>query len=56
MKYVFYIIGILLLTLGLSFTIQSNLGTSPFDAVLVGLARNVGLTVGIFKLSVFIKS
>lgn len=50
MKYVFYIIGILLLTLGLSLTIQSNLGTSPFDAVLVGLARNVGLTVGSWEI------
>ena len=46
MKYIFYVIGILLLTLGIAFTIQSNLGTSPFDAVLVGLSENVGLTVG----------
>ncbi|MFC7686397.1 YitT family protein [Ureibacillus sp. GCM10028918] len=46
MKYGFYIFGILILTLGISFTIQSNLGTSPFDALLVGLSNNVGLTVG----------
>jgi len=46
MKYIFYVIGILLLTLGIAFTIQSDLGTSPFDAVLVGLSENVGLTVG----------
>lgn len=46
MKYIFYVIGILLLTLGIAFTIQSDLGTSPFDAVLVGLSINVGLTVG----------
>ncbi|MGK7377356.1 YczE/YyaS/YitT family protein [Planococcus sp. 1R117A] len=46
MNFLFYIIGILLLTLGIAFTIQSDLGTSPFDAVLVGLAEKLGLTVG----------
>jgi len=46
MKYVFYVLGIFILTLGISFTIQSDLGTSPFDALLVGLSENVGLTVG----------
>lgn len=46
MKYIFYVIGILLLTLGISLTIQSDLGTSPFDALLVGLSKSVGLTVG----------
>jgi uncharacterized membrane protein YczE len=42
MKYVFYVLGILILTLGISFTIQSDLGMSPFDALLVGLSLNVG--------------
>lgn len=46
MKYVFYVIGIFILTFGISLTIQSNLGTSPFDALLVGLSQNIGLTVG----------
>lgn len=50
MKYAFYVIGILLMTLGISFTIQSNLGTSPFDALLVGLSVNVGLTVGSWEI------
>jgi uncharacterized protein len=49
-KYVFYVIGILLLSLGIAFTIQSNLGTSPFDALLVGLSMNVGLTVGSWEI------
>lgn len=49
-KYVFYVLGILLLTLGISFTIQSDLGTSPFDAVLVGLYIKVGLTVGSWEI------
>lgn len=50
MRYVFYVIGILILTLGISFTIQSDLGTSPFDALLVGLSKNVGLTVGSWEI------
>ena len=49
MKYVFYVLGILILTLGISFTIQSDLGTSPFDALLVGLSLNVGLLWGVGK-------
>ncbi|WP_129691435.1 YczE/YyaS/YitT family protein [Gottfriedia acidiceleris] len=50
MKYVFYVLGILILTLGISINIQSNLGTSPFDALLVGLSQNVGLTVGSWEI------
>jgi uncharacterized protein len=50
LNYVFYVLGILLLTLGISFTIQSDLGTSPFDALLVGLSMNVGLTVGSWEI------
>lgn len=50
MKYVFYVVGILILTLGISLTIQSNLGTSPFDALHVGLSKNVGLTVGSWEI------
>nr|WP_206699497.1 YitT family protein [Bacillus atrophaeus] len=49
-KYTFYVLGILILTLGISFTIQSDLGTSPFDAVVVGLSKNVGLTVGSWEI------
>ncbi|MGG4217893.1 YitT family protein [Paenibacillus jamilae] len=50
MKYVFFVIGIFILSLGISFTIQSDLGTSPFDALLVGLSANVGLTVGSWEI------
>ncbi|ODG92525.1 hypothetical protein BED47_18970 [Gottfriedia luciferensis] len=49
-KYVFYVLGILILTLGISINIQSNLGTSPFDALLVGLSKNMGLTVGSWEI------
>ncbi|MBP0723642.1 YitT family protein [Bacillus sp. RG28] len=49
-KYIFYGLGILILTLGISFTIQSDLGTSPFDALLVGLSIRIGLTVGSWEI------
>ncbi|MEH7123692.1 YitT family protein [Bacillus sp. JJ1773] len=50
MKYVYFVLGILILTFGISLTIQSDLGTSPFDALLVGLSINVGLTVGSWEI------
>lgn len=50
MKYVCYVLGIFILTLGISLTIKSNLGTTPFDALLVGLSKNVGLTVGSWEI------
>jgi uncharacterized protein len=49
-KYAIYVGGILLLTLGIALTIQSNLGASPFDALLVGLSLNVGLSVGSWEM------
>ncbi|MGG4411069.1 YitT family protein [Niallia taxi] len=53
MKYVIYVFGILILTLGISFTIHSDLGTSPFDALLVGLS-NKTLTVGSWEILIAI--
>ncbi|PAF32589.1 YitT family protein [Paenibacillus sp. 7516] len=50
MKYVFFCVGILILTLGISLTIHSDLGTSPFDALLVGLSVQVGLSVGSWEI------
>ncbi|QQD81535.1 YitT family protein [Bacillus siamensis] len=50
MKYVFYILGIIILTFGISVTIQSDLGTSPFDALIVGLSVHAGLTVGSWEI------
>ncbi|WLR51842.1 YitT family protein [Bacillus tianshenii] len=51
-KFILYISGLLILTLGISLAIQSRLGTSPFDALLVGLYRTVGLTVGSWEIIV----
>ncbi|SHM93834.1 YczE/YyaS/YitT family protein [Gracilibacillus kekensis] len=48
----YYISGIILLTLGISLTIQSHLGTSPFDALLVGLYRTFGLSIGSWEIVV----
>ncbi len=50
MKYVIYVLGLLILTLGIALTIHSNLGTSPFDALLVGLSQKIGLTVGSWEI------
>ncbi|MMZ49759.1 hypothetical protein D1872_114640 [compost metagenome] len=49
-QYRIYVLGILILTLGITLTIQSDLGTSPFDALLVELSPNAGLTVGSWEI------
>ncbi|SDK06570.1 YczE/YyaS/YitT family protein [Sediminibacillus albus] len=51
-EFPFYIIGIILLTLGIALTIISQLGASPFDALLVGLYRTFGLTIGSWEIVV----
>ncbi|WP_058306805.1 YczE/YyaS/YitT family protein [Gracilibacillus massiliensis] len=50
--FIYYIIGIVILTLGISLTIHSHLGTSPFDALLVGLYRTFGLSIGSWEIVV----
>lgn len=49
-KYSLYTAGIFILTLGVALTIQSGMGASPFDALLVGLSISVGLTVGSWEI------
>lgn len=41
-----YILGLFILSLGVSFTILAGLGTGAWDALNVGLASQVGFTVG----------
>lgn len=48
----FYFIGLIILTLGIAFAIQSRLGTSPFDSLLVGLYRTFGLSIGSWEVVV----
>ncbi|WP_085521499.1 YczE/YyaS/YitT family protein [Tuberibacillus sp. Marseille-P3662] len=47
-----YVFGLMILTLGIALTILSKLGTSPFDALLVGLYRTIGLTIGSWEIIV----
>lgn len=47
-----YFLGLIILTLGISLTIQSQLGASPFDALLVGLYRTFGLSIGSWEIVV----
>lgn len=49
-RFTFYTFGILILTFGIALTIQSKLGTGPFDAVLVGLYRTFGLSIGSWEI------
>jgi len=49
-KYTLYMLGLLIFTLGISTTIQSKLGTAPFDALLVGLSIKIGLSVGSWEI------
>ncbi|ARI75546.1 YczE/YyaS/YitT family protein [Halobacillus mangrovi] len=52
LRSIYYTAGIVILTLGIALTIQSKLGTSPFDALLVGLYRTYGLTIGSWEIVV----
>ncbi|QHE52721.1 YitT family protein [Pontibacillus sp. HMF3514] len=52
LRILYYTIGIVVLTSGISLTILAKLGTSPFDALLVGLYRTFGLTIGSWEIVV----
>jgi len=48
----FYVSGIIIMTFGIALTIRSLMGTSPFDALLVGLFQTFGLTIGRWEIVV----
>lgn len=52
LRMMYYILGIVILTSGIALTILAKLGTSPFDALLVGLYRTFGLTIGSWEIVV----
>ncbi|KGX87116.1 YczE/YyaS/YitT family protein [Pontibacillus marinus] len=52
LRILYYTLGIVILTAGISLTILAKLGTSPFDALLVGLYRTFGLTIGSWEIVV----
>lgn len=45
-RILFYFIGIVIISLGVSFTIKADLGAGAWDALNVGLSTTIGLTVG----------
>ncbi|WP_053061580.1 YczE/YyaS/YitT family protein [Paenibacillus sp. VT-400] len=45
-RWLFYFIGLIVLALGVSSVIESNVGASAWDAFYVGLSKTVGLTTG----------
>ncbi|WP_408008710.1 YczE/YyaS/YitT family protein [Pseudalkalibacillus sp. A8] len=46
LRLISFIVGLSLISLGVSFTIKAELGTGAWDALNVGLSKTVGLTVG----------
>lgn len=47
-RFLFFIIGMLILTMGVALIIRSNLGASAWDALAVGESQMFHLTVGTF--------
>jgi uncharacterized membrane protein YczE len=45
-RFLFFIVGIFILTLGVSLTIKAGLGAGAWDALSVGESKTFGLTVG----------
>ncbi|MGA9288271.1 MAG: membrane protein, partial [Anaerobacillus sp.] len=45
-RFMFYVIGLLVLTAGITLTIKSDIGAGAWDALNVGLSETIGLTVG----------
>jgi uncharacterized protein len=47
-RLLFWLLGVIILSLGASLTIKANMGVGAWDALNVGLSRIYGLTVGSF--------
>lgn len=47
-KAFFYLLGLIVISLGITLTIKSDLGAGAWDAVNVGLTEMIGLTVGMW--------
>jgi uncharacterized protein len=45
-RFIFFIIGLIILTFGVCLTIKADLGAGAWDALNVGLTNMVGLTIG----------
>jgi uncharacterized protein len=55
-RFTFYVVGLIILSLGVSLTIKADLGAGAWDALNVGLSKSVGLTVGnwVFIIGIFL--
>ena len=49
-RYLLFLIGIIILTLGVALTIKADFGVGPWDAVNVALNRIYGLSIGTFAI------
>ena len=45
-RFLFYVIGLFILTSGVTLTIKSDIGAGAWDALNVGLSHTIGMTVG----------
>lgn len=45
-RFLFFLIGLVILTFGVSLSIKADLGAGAWDALNVGLSQTVGLTIG----------
>ncbi|MBN8210646.1 membrane protein [Bacillus sp. NTK071] len=45
-RFLFYVIGLFILTAGVTLTIKSDIGAGAWDALNVGLSHTIGFTVG----------
>lgn len=45
-RFLFYVIGLFVLTAGITLTIKSDIGAGAWDALNVGLSEKIGFTVG----------
>ncbi|MFP3338738.1 hypothetical protein R0J91_12205, partial [Micrococcus sp. SIMBA_131] len=45
-RFLFYVVGLFVLTAGITLTIKSDIGAGAWDALNVGLSETIGFTVG----------
>lgn len=45
-RYGIFFIGLMIMSLGIVFTIKANFGVSPWDVLHIGLYKKIGLTIG----------
>ena len=47
LRIVFFLVGLLIMALGISIIAISNFGNGPWDAVNIGLSEKTGLSIGL---------